>query len=94
MRLSGRRTCRQCGSTYHLQFDPPKARGICDKCGGELYQREDDNEVTVKKRLQIYDESTRPLIDYYLDQGILYVLKADDSQEIVTSRMQEILDEA
>ena len=53
-RLTGRRTCRECGAGYHLMFDPPKAEGVCDKCGGELYQRDDDNEKTVRSRLNVY----------------------------------------
>jgi adenylate kinase len=64
-RLTGRRTCRECGAGYHVMFDPPKVEGICDKCGGELYQRDDDNEETVSSRLNVYESQTLPLIDYY-----------------------------
>lgn len=64
-RLTGRRTCRSCGQGYHVMFDPPKADGVCDKCGGELYQRDDDNEATVSNRLKVYSDQTQPLIDYY-----------------------------
>lgn len=92
-RLSGRRTCKSCNQAYHMEFEPPARSGVCDKCGGALYQRDDDNEATVGKRLEVYDDSTRPLIEYYLDQGILRVLKGDDSPETVTKRMQEILGE-
>jgi adenylate kinase len=64
-RLTGRRTCRECGAGYHVMFDPPKVEGVCDKCGGELYQRDDDNEETVRSRLNVYESQTLPLIDYY-----------------------------
>jgi adenylate kinase len=68
-RLTGRRTCRNCGAGFHVMFDPPKATGVCDKCSGELYQRDDDNETTVKSRLDVYDNQTKPLTDYYQKQG-------------------------
>jgi adenylate kinase len=70
-RLTGRRTCRQCGQGYHAVFDPPKKDGLCDKCGGELYQRDDDNEATVSNRLKVYSEQTQPLIDYYRNKNLL-----------------------
>ena len=70
-RLTGRRTCRQCGQGYHVMFDPPKAEGKCDKCGGELYQRDDDNAETVGNRLKVYAEQTEPLIAYYTDKGLV-----------------------
>ena len=68
-RLTGRRTCRSCGAGYHIMFDPPKKEGVCDKCNGELYQRDDDNVATVTSRLRVYDEQTKPLIAYYEKQG-------------------------
>jgi adenylate kinase len=70
-RLTGRRTCRTCGTMYHLMFNPPKKDGICDKCGGELYQRDDDQEATIRARLQVYEEQTAPLIAYYRNKGLL-----------------------
>jgi len=70
-RLSGRRTCRQCGKGYHIKFDPPKQPGTCDVCGGELYQRADDNEETVRSRLVVYGEQTEPLIGYYARKGLV-----------------------
>ncbi|NTW34600.1 MAG: adenylate kinase [Syntrophobacteraceae bacterium] len=69
VRLTGRRTCRACGAGFHVKFDPPKKDGVCDKCGGELYQRDDDNEATVSSRLQVYEGQTKPLIDYYQNQS-------------------------
>ena len=70
-RLTGRRTCRACGQGFHVMFDPPKQGGVCDKCGGELYQRDDDNEATVGSRLEVYASQTQPLIDYYQNKGLL-----------------------
>lgn len=70
-RLTGRRTCRQCGRGFHVKFDPPKAADRCDACGGELYQRDDDREETIRKRLGVYGQQTSPLIDYYRREGLL-----------------------
>ena len=70
-RLSGRRMCRDCGKGYHLTFDPPADEGVCDACGGELYQRTDDNEETVRNRLAVYAHQTRPLIEYYASRGLV-----------------------
>lgn len=70
-RLTGRRTCRSCGRGFHLTFDPPQAAGRCDACGGELFQRDDDQETTIRKRLAVYAEQTAPLIDYYRAAGLL-----------------------
>ena len=70
-RVSGRRTCRKCAAIYHVVNIPPQKEGICDKCGGELYQRADENPETVKQRLEIYKNQTAPLIDYYRKKGLL-----------------------
>lgn len=70
-RMSGRRACLACGATYHIEHIPPKAEGICDKCGQELVLREDDKPETVMKRLNVYHEQTQPLIDFYSNKGIL-----------------------
>jgi adenylate kinase len=64
-RLSGRRTCRDCGAMYHIIFDPPTNAGLCNKCNGELYQRDDDHEDIIKSRLDVYEAETAPLLDYY-----------------------------
>jgi len=76
-RLTGRRTCKNqaCGQMFHVKFTPPKKEGVCDKCGSELYQRDDDNETTVRSRLATYNQATKPLIDYYSKQGILKTIK-------------------
>jgi adenylate kinase len=70
-RLAGRRMCRGCGKGYHVVFDPPKVEGVCDVCGGELYQRSDDNEATVRNRLAVYRAQTEPLVGYYEGRGVL-----------------------
>jgi len=69
-RITGRRICRNCGSTYHVMFKLPSSEGVCDKCGAELYQRDDDKEATVKKRLDVYTDQTEPLIAYYKTKGL------------------------
>lgn len=69
-RVTGRRICKACGATYHIAYNPSKVEGICDKCGGVLYQRDDDKEATVKNRLEAYHSQTAPLIDYYKKQGV------------------------
>jgi adenylate kinase len=71
-RLTARRTCRACGSIYHLLYDPPKEEGVCDDCSGELYRRDDDSEETVLARMDEYEEKTQPLIDYYRGEGLLW----------------------
>ncbi len=76
-RLSGRRQCRECGAIFHLKFVPPKVDGVCDKCGGQLYQRDDDKPEAIKERLAIYREETMPVVSYYEDAGVL--LKVDGS---------------
>lgn len=69
-RMTGRRVCRKCGATYHVAFNPPSKDGQCDKCAGEVYQRDDDREETVAKRLNVYQAQTQPLIDYYRNKGL------------------------
>ncbi|MDA8336853.1 MAG: adenylate kinase [Peptococcaceae bacterium] len=78
-RLTGRRVCRNCGASYHVMFNPPQSEGICNACGGELYQRSDDNEVSVGNRLDVYEAQTRPLIDYYQAQGVLKDINGDQA---------------
>jgi len=70
-RLSGRRQCKSCGTGFHIAFNKPKKDGVCDKCGGELYQRDDDNEQTIRSRLKVYYEQTSPLLDYYRERDLL-----------------------
>jgi adenylate kinase len=85
-RLSGRRTCRKCGRVWHIAFDPPSIPGRCDECGGELFQRDDDREETIRHRLEVYQLQTQPLISYYADEGILLGIDATGPVEDVTER--------
>jgi adenylate kinase len=85
-RLSGRRTCRRCGHVWHLDFDPPATAGQCDRCGGELFQRDDDSEDTIRHRLEVYADQTAPLIGYYGDRGQLRGVDAAGPVEDVTER--------
>ena len=85
-RLSGRRTCHRCGHVWHLDFDPPGAEGICDRCSGELFQRDDDSEETIRHRLEVYADQTSPLIGYYGDGGLLRGVDATGPVEDVTER--------
>ena len=82
-RVIGRRICRQCGATYHLTNLPPKQDGVCDKCGSELYQRADDVEETVRKRLGVYMAQTRPLVDYYENRGFYKRINGNQDVEKV-----------
>lgn len=79
-RAVGRRVCKACGATFHIKFNPPKVEGICDVCGGELYQRKDDTVETVSKRIEVYLQQTQPLINYYENKGIL--VNVDGKQDI------------
>ncbi|NLJ77944.1 MAG: adenylate kinase [Tissierellia bacterium] len=79
-RAIGRRVCRDCGATYHVEFSPPRTDGICDICNGELFQRDDDKVETVKRRIEVYNEQTEPLIDYYTKKGL--VLNVDGTKPI------------
>lgn len=90
-RLTGRRICKSCGATYHVLFNPPKHEGICDKCGGELYQRSDDTEEKVGTRLDEYTNKTAPLLDYYRQKGILREVNGEQDITAVTSEISSIL---
>jgi len=82
-RLSGRWLCRQCGESYHVLFNPPAKSGVCDKDGGELYQRDDDKPETVRNRLTVYHRQTSPLIDYYADKGVLVTVNGNQPIDMV-----------
>ena len=90
-RLSGRRTCRTCNHVWHLDFDPPAEEGICDVDGGQLYQRHDDREETIRHRLEVYVEQTAPLVAFYAARGILVGLDATGPVDDVTERALEAL---
>ena len=85
-RLTGRRMCKGCGASFHVKFKAPKVRNVCDSCGGELYQRDDDTVETAKERLEVYHSQTSPLIDYYTKRGI--ILNINGNQD-----MKAVLDE-
>jgi len=91
-RLTGRRTCRKCGEGFHLSFNPPKKEGVCDKCGGELYQREDDKEETIYKRFKVYQEQSTQLKDYYSKNGRFYSIKGTGSIEDIFDEIVSALE--
>jgi len=92
-RLTGRRICRNCGALFHMKNKPPKSENICDECGGEVYQRADDNEETIKTRMGVYLDSTEPIIDYYEAQGKLKKVDADKDAEEVRGILVKIFNE-
>ncbi len=92
-RLTGRRICRQCGTAFHLVSAPPKTAGRCDRCGGELYQREDDAEATVARRLDVYETQTAPLLDYYRRRGLLVRVAGEGAMEEVADRIRKAVKE-
>jgi len=85
-RLSGRRTCRRCERVWHVLYDPPARTGICDDCGGELFQRDDDREETIRHRIEVYQQQTSPLIAFYADEGILLGIDATGPVDEITER--------
>jgi len=90
-RLTGRRICRSCGATYHILFNPPKQEGVCDKCGGELYQRSDDTEEKVGTRLDEYITKTAPLLEYYANKGLLRQVNGEQDIAQVSAEISAIL---
>jgi adenylate kinase len=90
-RLAGRRTCKDCGALYQIAFDPPRTPGICNRCGGALYQRDDDREETIAARLKVYDTQTAPLEDYYRAQGMLSEIDGMGSVDEVHRRVTSSL---
>ena len=93
-RLTGRRICDDCGTNFHVEFSPPAEAGVCDDCGGELIQRDDDNEETVRDRLDVFDENTQPVIDYYDEAGELVRVEGHGTPDDVWADLRaEIEDE-
>ncbi|WP_461201276.1 adenylate kinase [Anoxybacillus sp. TBDG-1] len=90
-RLTGRRICKECGATYHLVFNPPAQAGVCDKCGGELYQRADDNEATVANRLEVNMKQAQPLLDFYAAKGYLRNINGQQHIDQVFADICELL---
>ncbi len=91
-RLTGRRTCKLCGAMYHIIFSPPKKDGICDRCGGPLYQREDDQEETIRMRLKEYERQTAPLIQYYKEKSLLRSINGIGSQNQIFDRIVQAIE--
>ncbi len=90
-RLSGRRVCKSCGASFHIEANPTQSEGVCDKCGGETYQRADDEADSIAKRLDVYEKSTAPLKDYYQAQGSLVKISGLGSMDEVYGRINEVL---
>jgi adenylate kinase len=93
-RLTGRRTCSLCGEIYNVYFNPPKVEGICDKDGGKLLQRADDNEISIRQRLEAYHKQTSPLIEYYRGQGVLLALDGNKEPEAIAKGLTDYLSKA
>lgn len=92
-RATGRRVCRKCGAVYHIRYNPPRVPNVCDRDGGALYQRDDDREDVVRKRLRTYEEQTRPVINYYQAKGMLKFVEGDASIEEVGKRLLDAIEE-
>jgi adenylate kinase len=92
-RMEQRRVCKNCGATYHLKFKAPEVAGVCDECGGELYQREDDSHESVQNRLEIYETKTKPLLDYYEKKHILYHINGMQAFNQVTEDIMMVLED-
>lgn len=92
-RLTGRRVCRDCGANYHIKFNSPKVRNVCDQCGGELYQREDDSLATVTERLAVYKKQTEPLIDYYAAQKLITTINGNQEIDAIFTEICTLLDQ-
>jgi adenylate kinase len=86
-RLTGRRTCKSCGQMYNVYFNPSGKDGVCDKCGGDLFQRDDDREETIKKRLEVYEAQTAPLADYYSNKGMLKSIQGTGGIDEIFGRL-------
>jgi adenylate kinase len=92
-RLTGRRVCDDCGENYHVEFDQPEEEGVCDECGGDLIQRDDDTEEAVKNRLDVFDDETQPVIDYYEDRAEFVEIDGEGTPDEVWSEIQAAVDE-
>src|SRR5690606_29690990 len=91
-RMTARRVCADCGAVYNLITQPPAKPGICDRCGGKLVQRPDDTEETVRHRLEVYEATTAPLVEYYRERDLLSVVPGNDGVEAVFERVRQVLD--
>lgn len=91
-RLTGRRVCAECGRNYHVEYDPPSEPGVCDECGGELIQRDDDSPETVKERIRVFRENTEPVINYYEEEGSLVRVDGEQSPDEVWADIKHVID--
>ena len=92
-RLTGRRVCRKCGESYHMEFNPPRQEGLCDSCQGKLYQRDDDKEETIRNRLKVYQDQTSPLINFYRRKDVLHSMDGVGSIEEIKERLLTIIND-
>jgi adenylate kinase len=90
-RLTGRRVCSDCGANYHVEFSPPAEDGVCDECGGELVQRDDDTEETVRERLSVFEENTAPVIEHYREEGTLVEVDGEGTPEEVFEELRSVV---
>lgn len=93
-RLTGRRVCPECNKTYHVEFNPPETEGVCDACGSELTQREDDTEAVVNERLDVYEENTKPVVEFYRDRDELIEIDGEGSPEAVWEDLHQRVEKA
>ena len=91
-RLTGRRVCEACGANYHVDFHPPEEPGVCDECGGELIQREDDTEETARERLEVFYENTEPVVDHFREEGVLVEIDGEATPDEVFDRIQNVVE--
>ncbi|WP_135824214.1 adenylate kinase [Halorussus ruber] len=92
-RLTGRRVCEECGATYHVDFNPPEEEGVCDECGGDLYQREDDSEETARERIRVYDENTQPVVEFYDESGELARIDGEQTPDEVWTDVKATIED-
>ncbi|MFB6114314.1 MAG: adenylate kinase [Halodesulfurarchaeum sp.] len=92
-RLTGRRVCSECGRNYHVEYDPPETEGVCDVCGGELYQRDDDTKSVARDRIEVYEENTRPVVEYFREAGSLTEIDGDRDPESVWTDVEAAIAE-
>jgi adenylate kinase len=92
-RLRGRSTCSRCGAMYHLLFNPPKKEGVCDQCGGSLYQRDDDKEETIRSRFEVYSQQTEPVIQYYASKGLVRSINGVGHMDDIFHRILEVIED-
>jgi len=91
-RLTGRRVCEDCGANYHVDFDPPDEPGVCEACGGDLYQREDDTEETARERIRVYEDNTAPVVEFYEDRGQLARIDGEGSPDEVWANVTDAIE--